>query len=71
MRKPIIPFAAMEKLLRSADANIRISDDAKKELNDYLEEIGEKISKKSINFSRHANRKTIKKEDVVLAKKQV
>ena len=47
----------------------RVSEKAKEELREILEEIGGKISHQAIIFSKHAGRKTIKKEDIKLAKK--
>jgi len=58
----------MEKLLKKAGA-LRVSDKAKEAFRDVLEEIGEEIGKKSIKFSEHSKRKTIKAEDIKLAHK--
>jgi len=46
----------------------RVSVDGAKELRDTLEEIGREISEKAARFAKHAGRKTVKAEDVKLAK---
>ena len=61
-------LSGMEKLLKKAGA-LRVSDKAKEAFRDVLEEIGEEIGKKSIKFSEHSKRKTIKAEDIKLAHK--
>ncbi len=65
----ILPLAGMERLLKKVGSE-RVSDNAKKELGIVLEEIGAELSKKALELSNHAGRKTIKKEDISLAFKQ-
>ena len=69
MANKILPLAAMEKILKKHGAK-RVSDSAKIELKDVLEDHAEKIALKAIKFSAHAGRKTIKAEDIKLAAKQ-
>lgn len=64
----ILASAAMEKMLKKAGAG-RISEDAKAAMRDALEEYGAQIAAKAIKFSKHSGRKTIKAEDVQLARK--
>lgn len=69
MSKRVLPLAAMEKLLKQSDANIRVSDGAKSALKDVLEDLAEKISKDAVRLAQHAGRKTVKAEDIKLASK--
>ena len=66
MRKEILPLAAMEKLIKKAGA-IRVSEDAKEALREYLEEKGQEISSKAIVLAEHSKRRTVKREDIRLA----
>ena len=61
-----LSLAGMEKLLKKAGAK-RVSDSAKSAFREVLEEIGEEIGKKSVQFAEHSKRKTIKAEDIKLA----
>jgi histone H3/H4 len=69
MTDKLLPLAAMERILKKGDSNIRISEPAKTELRTVLEEQGEEIAKIAAKFALHAGRKTIKAEDVKLAVK--
>lgn len=62
-----IPLASVERLMRKAGAD-RVSVDGATELRDTLEEIGKGISERAAKFAKHAGRKTVKAEDVKLAK---
>jgi DNA-binding protein len=64
-----LPLSAMERLMKRAGAE-RVGEDAKAALRDALEEEGVRISKKAATFALHAGRKTLKKEDIRLAKKE-
>ena len=69
MTDKILGLAAMEKILKKGDTNIRVSDPAKDILRKVLEEYGEEIARTAAKFALHAGRKTIKAEDVTLAVK--
>jgi len=64
-----LPLAAMERILKKGEPNIRVSDPAKEELRTLLEEHGEKLARTAAKFAMHAGRKTIKADDVKLAAK--
>ena len=66
MAKRIIPYAAMERLMKRTGAE-RVSENAKEALSEILEQIGEEISESAIKLAKHAGRKTVKSEDIKLA----
>ena len=68
MAKNSLPLAAMERVIRSVDKEKRVSEDAKDALRDCLEDMGREISTAAIKFAQHAGRKTVKAEDIRLAK---
>jgi len=70
MSDRVIPLAAMEKIMKNAGAD-RVADSAKSALKSVLEEYGEDISRRAIQLSKHAGRKTIKSEDISLATKEI
>lgn len=65
-----IPLAAFERIIKSADAEIRISDSAKAELRQETEHIASSVAAKAARLSEHAGRRTVKPEDVRLAFEQ-
>jgi len=68
MSEKILPLASVDRLIRKAGAP-RVSEDAAEALSEILEEKGIEISRKAIEFSVHAKRKTITAEDIRLAVK--
>lgn len=64
---PYISLSSMEKIIRDAGAE-RISPSACMALRDILEDIAREISKKAIKIAQHAGRKTVRGEDIRLAR---
>lgn len=62
-----ISLSSIEKIIRNAGAE-RVSPSACEALRDILEEIAGEISKKAIKLAEHAGRKTVREEDIRLAK---
>ena len=61
-----IPVAPIGRIIKDAGAE-RVSEEAKKELNAYVEAQAAKVAKKAIKFAELAKRKTVKAEDIELA----
>ncbi len=64
-----IPLAPIERIIRRAGGDVRVSEDATTELRDLLEEMAEQISQRAAKLARHAGRKTVNAEDIKLAEK--
>ncbi len=61
-----LPNAPIERIIRNAGAE-RVSEDAVEELRRAVQEAGAEIAQNAINLANHANRNTVKKEDVEMA----
>lgn len=59
----MLPVSPFEKIAKKAGVK-RISKDALEELRDQIEELGMEMAEQSVKISRHAGRRTVKKEDV-------
>ena len=68
MKTSDLGVSAMYRILKKAGAD-RVSDESAEELRRVLEDIGIEIAKNAIEMSKHANRKTVRGEDVKLAAK--
>lgn len=60
----------MHRIIKKAGAE-RVSEEAADELRRALEEIGLKIAREALDFTRHAGRKTVKIEDIQIAVRKV
>ena len=70
MGEKLLPLAAMEKISKKVGGpDVRVSDKAKTALKRVVEEIAGEIAERAWRYASHAGRKTIKEEDIVLAKK--
>ena len=61
-----LPNAPIERIIRNAGAE-RVSEDAVEELRRAVQEAGDEIAQDAIDLANHANRNTVKKEDVEMA----
>jgi len=66
----ILAKNTIERLMKHFGAD-RIGDSAKEEMINVLESIAKDITEKAIEYAKHAKRKTIKKEDVTLASRDI
>ncbi len=65
-------LAPLHRLIkRGVGVSYRVSEGAADELRKALEELGLKIAKQAMDYCSHAQRKTIKKEDIELAVKKI
>lgn len=65
-----IPKAPIARIIKESGAE-RVSEDAKAELAEYLEEVARNVAKEANNVAKIAKRKTIKPEDIKLAIKNL
>jgi len=63
-RKGEIPLAAVERILRNAESEIRVSESAKEALANILEKVGNMLATEAVKECEHAKRVTIKAEDI-------
>lgn len=65
-----IPKAPIARIIKDTGAE-RVSEDAKAELAEYLEEVAHDVAIEANNVAKIAKRKTIKPEDIKLAIKNL
>ena len=69
-KRSIIPGAAMAEILKRAGAE-RVSDKAATAMAEVMMEKAFEMAKDAVKLSKHAGRKTIKKEDIDLARRSI
>ena len=65
-----IPKAPVARIIRESGAE-RVSEEAKTELAEYLDDVARDVAKEAIQVARFAKRKTVKSEDIKLAIKNL
>ena len=70
MKTSDLGVSAMYRILKKAGAD-RVSVGATKAMAYALEEIAAQIAVRAVKLAKHAGRKTIKSEDVVLARDEI
>ena len=65
-----IPKAPIARIIKDTGAE-RVSEDAKAELAEYLEEVARDVAIEANNVAKIAKRKTVKAEDIKLAIKNL
>ncbi len=65
-----LPLAPIDRIIRNGGAE-RVSEEAREALAEVLEEYGVKVSEEAVKFAEHADRKTVKAEDIKLAASQL
>jgi histone H3/H4 len=66
----MLPKNVVKRIMKAGDVS-KSTDKAKSTLGDILWEITQMITERSVALAKHAKRKTIKKEDVILAKSEI
>lgn len=69
-KRSIIPAAAMAEILKRAGAE-RVSDKAAMAMAEVMMEKAFEVAKDSVRLCHHAGRKTVKKEDIDLARRNI
>ena len=69
-KRSIIAAAPMADILRMAGAE-RVSDDAATAMADTMIDKANELARDAVRFAQHAGRKTVKRVDIDLAKKNL
>jgi histone H3/H4 len=67
-KRSLIPAAPMAEILKRAGAE-RVSEDAARAFAELLMDNAAEVARDAVKFSHHAGRKTVKRQDILLAKK--
>ena len=69
-KRSIIAAAPMADILKQAGAE-RVAEPAAQALAELVKEYTFEVAKDAVKFAKHAGRKTVKREDIELARKRV
>lgn len=65
-----LPLTPLGRIIKHGGAE-RVSEDAKKELSEFLVEQGTEIAKLALDNAKDSGRKTLKAEDIAVAYKEL
>ena len=66
-----LPIAPFKRMVKKIDPNMKIADDAKKEIRNFTERFAREVLRGAVEIARVAKRKTILREDIRIAKRQL
>ena len=66
-----ISLAAIARMVKQLDSEIRIGVNSKNELRNSVEDYAKQIAKLAISIARRANRNTVLPQDIVTAREQL
>ena len=69
-KRSVIASAPMAEILKQAGAE-RVSEPAAQAMAAVIKDVAFDIAKDAVKFAKHAGRKTVKREDIELARKSV
>jgi len=68
---PQIALAPFKRMVRKIDRSMKVSDEAKKEIRRMTERFAMDVLRGAVQIAKVAKRKTVKREDIVVAKRQL
>jgi len=68
---PQLAIAPFKRMVRRIDKNLKITDSAKKEIRRMSERFAMDVLRGAVQIAKVAKRKTVKREDIIVAKRQL
>ena len=68
---PELPIAPFKRMVRKIDSNMKIADNAKREIRNVTERFAMEVLRGATEIAKVAKRRTILKEDIRIAKRQL
>ena len=66
-----IPLAAVARIIKNIDPNIRTGMSSKEEMRNFIEEYAARLAELAVTMARNANRNTVMTQDIVSAREQM